>query len=119
MTATSTVQSMQKDSFVVRVSAKFLAFIVVASMTAAAPRAARSQTPSSQTSATERTPAPTSATNSRVAVTTATAALAKSPPLIDGSDSDAAWALAAPITDFRTFQPVDDGEPRFTTSSRA
>jgi hypothetical protein len=38
--------------------------------------------------------------------------------VIDGSDSDAAWALAAPITDFRTFQPVDDGEPRFKTEAR-
>lgn len=117
MTMTSTVQSMRKDSFVVRVSAKFLAFLIVASMVGVAPRAARGQTSSSQTSPTGRA-ATASPETSRVAVTTATAALAKTPPVIDGSDADAAWALAAPITDFRTFQPVDDGEPRFKTEAR-
>ncbi|HEX6574317.1 MAG TPA: sugar-binding protein, partial [Gemmatimonadaceae bacterium] len=75
------------------------------------------QTPASQAAPAGReTAAPPSP--ARTAATTATAARAKSPPVIDGSDADAAWADAAPITDFRTFQPVDDGEPRYKTEAR-
>ncbi|MEO8192733.1 MAG: DUF5916 domain-containing protein [Gemmatimonadales bacterium] len=49
---------------------------------------------------------------------TATAGQAKSPPAIDGSDADAAWATASPISDFRVFEPTEDGEPRFRTEAR-
>jgi hypothetical protein len=52
------------------------------------------------------------------AQTIAEAAEAKSPPVIDGSDADAAWANAKPITAFRMFQPTEDGEPRFKTEAR-
>ena len=62
--------------------------------------------------------APGTPAATRSAVTTATASRASSPPAIDGSDSDPAWSSAAPITDFRTFEPVDDGEPRFRTEAR-
>jgi hypothetical protein len=39
-------------------------------------------------------------------------------PVIDGSDSDAAWANAKSIENFRMFQPVEDGEPRFKTEAK-
>ncbi|HEX6575820.1 MAG TPA: DUF5916 domain-containing protein, partial [Gemmatimonadaceae bacterium] len=74
------------------------------------------QTSASQAAPAGRETAPPSP--ARTAVTTATAARAKSPPVIDGSGADAAWAETAPITDFRTFQPVDDGEPRYKTEAR-
>jgi hypothetical protein len=57
-------------------------------------------------------------TTQRIAITTATATAARSPVVIDGSDADAAWKDAPPITDFRTFEPVEDGEPRFRTEAR-
>jgi hypothetical protein len=101
-----TDQYMREKSSVVRVNAKFLAFVVVAALL---PAAARSQ----QSRAQDSPPRPV-----RNAVTTATAARAVQPPVIDGSDKDAAWENASPITDFRTFEPVDDGEPRFKTEAR-
>ncbi|HEX2721860.1 MAG TPA: DUF5916 domain-containing protein [Gemmatimonadaceae bacterium] len=48
----------------------------------------------------------------------AAAAEASSAPIIDGSDTDAVWATASPITDFRVFEPNEDGEPRFRTEAR-
>jgi len=54
----------------------------------------------------------------RAAYAQAQATEAKSAPLIDGSDADAAWADAKPITEFRMFQPTENGEPRFKTEAR-
>jgi hypothetical protein len=39
-------------------------------------------------------------------------------PVIDGSDNDAAWANAKSVENFRMFQPVEDGEPRFRTEAK-
>ena len=39
-------------------------------------------------------------------------------PAIDGSDADAVWATATPITAFREWRPTEDGEPRFKTEAR-
>ena len=105
MTLTRTDQFMRKKSLVARINAKFLALIVVATLLPAPAR--------SQQSRAQDVPQP-----ARNAITTATAARAESPPVIDGSDRDPVWAKAAPITDFRTFEPVDDGEPRFRTEAR-
>src|SRR5678815_2944254 len=95
--------SMRSMRFAVPVSAVFLALIPVRVH--------------SQNTTAGRSAAPTPAT-ARPAVTTAKAARASAPPVIDGSDADAVWANAELITDFRTFEPVDDGEPRFKTEAR-
>src|SRR6266566_5151208 len=49
------------------------------------------------------------------AATVVTAVRAVQPPTIDGRDDDAVWRLAPPITQFREFQPREDGDPRFGT----
>jgi len=97
---------MRVKFLIVRVNAKFLALAVAAGLL---PAAARSQPPRTQE---------VSAQPLRNAMTTATATRAESRPVIDGSDKDPVWAKAVPITDFRTFEPVDDGEPRFRTEAR-
>jgi hypothetical protein len=47
-----------------------------------------------------------------------TAVRAVAPPVIDGRDDDAVWRLAPPITQFREFQPKEDGNPRFATEAK-
>ena len=49
---------------------------------------------------------------------TASATRVVQPPAIDGSDADAAWGAAAPITAFRQFDPVEDAEPSMRTEAR-
>jgi hypothetical protein len=44
---------------------------------------------------------------------------AKAAPVLDGSDVDEVWKTATPITAFRVFDPVEDGEPRMRTEARA
>src|SRR4029079_5696310 len=95
--------SMRSTRLVLPVSAVFLALIPV-------------RTHAQNTTA-NRSAAPTPAT-ARTAITTAKAARASAPPVIDGSDADAVWTTAESITDFRTFEPVDDGDPRFKTEAR-
>ena len=51
-------------------------------------------------------------------VARAEASRAAEPPEIDGRDTDAAWATAAPITAFRVFEPVENGEPKYRTEAR-
>ncbi len=51
-------------------------------------------------------------------VTTAVAVRAAQPPAIDGRDSDAAWGLAQPITEFREWQPTEGAAPRHPTEAR-
>ncbi|MBI2537177.1 MAG: carbohydrate binding family 9 domain-containing protein, partial [Gemmatimonadetes bacterium] len=46
------------------------------------------------------------------------AARALRPPVIDGKDLDQVWRDAQRITEFREFQPHEDGEPRFGTEAR-
>ena len=40
------------------------------------------------------------------------------PPVIDGRDTDDIWRLTPPITQFRQWNPTEDGEPRFPTEAR-
>src|SRR6266540_2746166 len=39
-------------------------------------------------------------------------------PLIDGRDADEVWRAAPAITQFREFQPREDGDPRFATEAK-
>ena len=48
----------------------------------------------------------------------ATAVRALRPPVIDGRDDDEVWAQAPAIMDFREWQPVEDGNPRFRTVAK-
>ena len=50
--------------------------------------------------------------------TKATAVRAAVPVVIDGRDDDAVWRIAPPITQFRQFQPKEDGDPRFPTEAK-
>ena len=52
-------------------------------------------------------------------MTVTAASPAAAAPTIDGSDADPAWTTASPITGFRMFQPVEDGEPHFRTEAKA
>ena len=110
MTSTHTTTFMLKRNFVVPFYANFLASLMPVVIAALLPIAAAG---AQANRSSDSPPQP-----ARTAITTATAARAKSPPVIDGSDNDAAWADASPISDFRTFEPVDDGEPRFKTEAR-
>ncbi|MFI5311377.1 MAG: DUF5916 domain-containing protein [Gemmatimonadales bacterium] len=40
------------------------------------------------------------------------------PPVLDGRDDDDIWRTAEPITAFRQFDPVEDGEPQFPTEAK-
>ena len=62
-------------------------------------------------------PSPAYPTASNSASTTRAAQAAK-PPVIDGRDDDEVWRLATPITGFRQFRPVEDGEPSFRTETK-
>jgi hypothetical protein len=50
--------------------------------------------------------------------TTVVAVRASLPPAIDGRDDDPVWRVAPAITQFREFQPREDGEPRFPTEAK-
>src|SRR5881398_3853383 len=50
--------------------------------------------------------------------TRATAVRAAVPVVIDGRDDDEVWRIAQPITQFREFQPKEDGDPRFSTEAK-
>lgn len=39
-------------------------------------------------------------------------------PRIDGRADDETWSMAAPITGFRQWEPVEDGDPSFRTEAR-
>jgi hypothetical protein len=54
----------------------------------------------------------------RGTATTAVAVRAATPVVIDGRDDDPVWRQAAPITQFREFQPKEDGDPRFATEAK-
>ncbi|HVH67494.1 MAG TPA: DUF5916 domain-containing protein [Gemmatimonadales bacterium] len=53
-----------------------------------------------------------------VTATRATAVRATAPIVIDGRDDDEVWRRAPAITQFREFQPKEDGDPRFRTEAR-
>src|SRR5213595_714582 len=48
----------------------------------------------------------------------ASAVRATSPVVIDGRDDDAVWRVAPAISQFREFQPKEDGDPRFATEAK-
>src|SRR5690348_3610309 len=50
--------------------------------------------------------------------TRATAVRATVPVVIDGRDDDEVWRRAPAITQFREFQPKEDGDPRFPTEAK-
>src|SRR5713101_2421892 len=50
--------------------------------------------------------------------TRATAVRATVPVVIYGRDDDAVWRQAPAITQFREFQPKEDGDPRFATEAK-
>ena len=50
--------------------------------------------------------------------TMATAVRATHPPVIDGRDDDEVWRQAQPITAFRQFSPIANGDPRFRTEGK-
>jgi hypothetical protein len=50
--------------------------------------------------------------------TSAVATRATNVPAIDGKTDDAVWATAQVIDSFRTFDPVENGDPRFRTETR-
>src|SRR5881628_585810 len=60
----------------------------------------------------------TPATGGSVRSPTATAVRTVHAPLIDGRDDDEVWRTAPAITQFREFQPKEDGDPRFPTEAK-
>ena len=50
--------------------------------------------------------------------TVAVAVRATKAPVIDGEADDAIWSAAQVFSDFRTFDPVENGDPRFRTEAR-
>ena len=50
--------------------------------------------------------------------TRARATRAAKAPVIDGRDDDEIWRIAQPITAFREFDPVEDGEPAMATEAK-
>src|SRR5213595_314859 len=56
-------------------------------------------------------PAPSTATR-------ATAVRAKTLVVIDGRDDDEVWRVAPAISQFREFQPKEDGDPRYATEAK-
>jgi Domain of unknown function (DUF5916)/Carbohydrate family 9 binding domain-like len=64
------------------------------------------------------TPPPTSGGAPTSRATRATAVRATSPVVIDGRDDDEVWRRAPAITQFREFQPKEDGDPRFPTEAK-
>src|SRR5438477_8920377 len=55
---------------------------------------------------------------STASATTAVASRASKVPIIDGKGDDPVWATAQVIDAFRTFDPVDNGDPRYRTEAR-
>ena len=54
----------------------------------------------------------------RSTATVAVASRAIKAPVIDGKADDAVWATAQVIDGFRTFDPTENGDPRFRTEAR-
>ncbi len=92
------------------------ALLALALLAAALPAQTPGQTPGRET------PTPSGAspavTATAAAARVAHSARAERAPDIDGRDDDAAWKAAPVIDAFRTFDPVEDGDPRFRTEAR-
>ena len=50
--------------------------------------------------------------------TRAQASFALKPPVLDGRDDDEVWRTAQPITAFRQYDPVEDGDPPMATEAK-
>jgi hypothetical protein len=97
---------LELGSISVSYSARKTALVVVAVLATAPVRA---QTIQAQAAADHST---------SVSVTSATAARAERPPVIDGRDDDPIWKTATAITGFRLFDPKEDGEPTLQTEAK-
>ena len=63
-------------------------------------------------------PSSASAPAPHATATVARAIHAAAPPVLDGRDDDPVWAGAQLIDQFRQFDPVEGGDPRFRTQAR-
>ena len=63
-------------------------------------------------------PADSAANGRGTAPMTATAIRASSTPVLDGRGEDAVWATAPEITNFRQFEPNEDGNPTYETTAK-
>jgi uncharacterized protein DUF5916/cellulose/xylan binding protein with CBM9 domain len=64
------------------------------------------------------TPPPSAGGVPTPTATRASAVRATTPVVIDGRDDDEVWRRAPAITQFREFQPKEDGDPRFPTEAK-
>ena len=97
---------LELGSITVSYSARKTALVIVAVLATAPVRA---QTIQAQAAADHST---------SVSVTSATAARAERPPVIDGRDDDPIWKTGTAITGFRLFDPKEDGEPTLQTEAK-
>jgi hypothetical protein len=74
--------------------------------------------PQQQQATTTRSPAVIATVLEVATATHARASRAAKAPVIDGKGDDAIWSTAQLINGFRTFDPVEDGDPRFRTEAR-
>jgi Domain of unknown function (DUF5916)/Carbohydrate family 9 binding domain-like len=75
--------------------------------------------PQADPQAAPATPSQSSASSPTVASSTiASASRAVKRPVIDGRDDDEVWRVAQPITNFRQFSPVANGDVRFRTEAK-
>ena len=65
-----------------------------------------------------RPPSPPAAGSRAPVAARVTAVRAQRAPVIDGRDDDEVWQQAPAIMEFRQWQPVEDGEPRFRTVAK-
>ena len=80
--------------------------------------AAPARAPAQGTAARESTAAVRALDGAEPRATRAMAVRARSAPVLDGRADDAVWGEAQVITDFRQFDPLEDGEPLFRTEAR-
>ena len=80
--------------------------------------AAGSTSTDAQTSASAPKAPPAAPAPAPASATVATAVRAVKKPVIDGRDDDEVWREAQPITGFRQFSPVANGDARFRTEAK-
>lgn len=85
------------------------AIILTIFLALATPRLVRAQSSQANSPSNSATLAATAALTSTVATH------ADHAPVIDGRGDDAVWNVAPAVTNFRQFDPVEDGDPRFRT----
>ena len=90
-----------------------LSFALLALLQAGAATAPPDARTAGSANAPPSAPAPAAAS-----ATVATAVRAAKKPVIDGRDDDEVWRHAQPITGFRQFSPVANGEAKFRTEAK-